>query len=170
MQLKVEETGELFSDRLKVFTLELPNYRKMKEEDCKTRIDYWLYNITNLETMKTNIPFQQQQPVFEKVGNIAELVRMTPEELKQYHISIDTYRTNLAVMQNERAEGREEGRAEGREEGRAEGLAQGLEKLKAATLNIAKQLIPTGMPAEQIAAITSLPLETIIELNREKND
>ena len=142
----------------------------MREEDCKTQIDYWLYNITNLETMKTNIPFQQQQPVFEKVGNIAELVRMTPEELKQYHISIDTYRTNLAVMQNERAEGREEGRAEGREEGRAEGreegLAQGLEKLKAATLNIAKQLIATGMSAEQIAAITSLPLETVVELSR----
>ena len=137
----------------------------MREEDCKTQIDYWLYNITNLETMKTNIPFQQQ-PVFEKVGNIAERGRMTPEELKQYHISIDTYRTNLAVMQNERAEGREEGRAEGREEG----LAEGLEKLKTATLNIAKQLIPTGMSAEQIAAITSLPLETIIELNREKND
>ena len=130
----------------------------MREEDCKTQIDYWLYNITNLETMKTNIPFQQQQPVFEKVGNIAELVRMTPEELKQYHISIDTYRTNLAVMQNERAEGREEGRAEG--------LAQGLEKLKTATLNIAKQLIPTGMPAEQIAAITNLPLETVVELSR----
>ena len=130
----------------------------MREEDCKTQIDYWLYNITNLETMKTNIPFQQQQPVFEKVGNIAELVRMTPEELKQYHISIDTYRTNLAVMQNERAEGREEGRAEG--------LAEGLEKLKTATLNIAKQLIPTGMSAEQIAAITSLPLETVVELSR----
>ena len=130
----------------------------MREEDCKTQIDYWLYNITNLETMKTNIPFQQQQPVFEKVGNIAELVRMTPEELKQYHISIDTYRTNLAVMQNERAEGREEGRAEG--------LAQGLEKLKTATLNIAKQLIATGMSAEQIAAITSLPLETVVELSR----
>ena len=170
VQLTVDETGELFSDKLKVFTLELPLYRDMREEDCKTQIDYWLYNITNLETMKTNIPFQQQQPVFEKVGNIAELVRMTPEELKQYHISIDTYRTNLAVMKNERAEGHEEGRAEGREEGRAEGreegLAEGLEKLKTATLNIAKQLIATGMSAEQIAAITSLPLETVVELSR----
>lgn len=89
-----------------VFTLELPNYRKMKEEDCKTRIDYWLYNITNLETMTTNIPFQLQQPVFEKVGNIAELVRMTPDELKQYNISIDSYRTNLSVMKSGRKEER----------------------------------------------------------------
>ena len=48
VQLTVDETGELFSDKLKVFTLELPLYRDMREEDCKTQIDYWLYNITNL--------------------------------------------------------------------------------------------------------------------------
>ena len=122
MQLKVEETGELFSDRLKVFTLELPNYRKMKEEDCKTRIDYWLYNITNLQTMTTNIPFQQQQPAFKKVGNIAELVRMIPEELKQYNISIESYRTILSIMKNERAEGISEGSAEGKAEEREKAI------------------------------------------------
>ena len=98
VQLKVEETGEVFSDKLKFFTLELPSYRNMSESDCKTKIDYWLYNITNLETMKSSVPFQSQQPVFGRVGNIAELVRMTPQELKQYNISIDTYRSNLAVM------------------------------------------------------------------------
>ena len=106
VQLKVDETGEIFSDKLKVFTLELSDYRKMKEEDCKTQIDYWLYNITNLETMNTNIPFQSQQPIFSKVGNIAELVHMTAEERKKYNVSIDSYRTNLSVMKNERAEGR----------------------------------------------------------------
>ena len=150
MQLKVEETGELFSDRLKVFTLELPNYRKMKEEDCKTRIDYWLYNITNLETMTTNIPFQQQQPAFKKVGNIAELVRMTPEELKQYNISIDSYRTNLSVMKNERAEGIAEGRAEGR--------AEGIQKRNN---EIAIQLLAIGMPIEQISMVTGLSTSEI---------
>lgn len=121
-----------------VFTLELPNYRKMKEEDCKTRIDYWLYNITNLETMTTNIPFQLQQPVFEKVGNIAELVRMTPDELKQYNISIDSYRTNLSVMKNERAEGR------------AEGIAE-----------MATKMLAVGIPVEQISAVTGLSINEI---------
>ena len=106
VQLKVDETGEIFSDKLKVFTLELSDYRKMKEEDCKRQIDYWLYNITNLETMNTNIPFQNKQPIFGKVGNIAELVHMTAEERKKYNVSIDSYRTNLSVMKNERAEGR----------------------------------------------------------------
>ena len=160
VQLKVEETGELFSDRLKVFTLELPNYRKMKEEDCKTKIDYWLYNITNLETMTTNIPFQQQQPAFKKVGNIAELVRMTPEELKQYNISIDSYRTNLSVMKNERAEGIAEGLAKGRAEGRAEEKAKAI----AEKMEIARQLLATGIPIDQISSIMKLPISEILAL------
>ena len=149
MQLKVEETKEVFSDKLKVFTLELPDYRSMREEDCKTQIDYWLYNIANLETMTTNIPFQQQQPVFEKVGNIAELIRMTPDELKLYNISIDTYRTNLSIMKNERAEGR------------AEGIAEERAKAESEKLDSARQLLGMGLPATQVALALKLPLERV---------
>ena len=162
MYLKVEDTLEVFSDKLKIFTLELPDYRKMREEDCKTQIDYWLYNIANLETMTTNIPFQQQQPVFEKVGNIAELVRMTPDELRLYNISIDTYRTNLSIMRNERAEGRAEGLAEGMARGRAEERA----KAESEKMDIARQLLSTGMPSGQVALITKLSLDTVNELKK----
>ena len=100
--------------------------------------------------MTTNIPFQQQQPAFKKVGNIAELVRMTPEELKQYNISIDSYRTNLSVMKNERAEGRADGRAEGR--------AEGIQKRNN---EIAIQLLAIGMPIEQISMVTGLSTSEI---------
>ena len=100
--------------------------------------------------MTTNIPFQQQQPAFKKVGNIAELVRMTPEELKQYNISIDSYRTNLSVMKNERAEGRAEGRTEGR--------AGGIQKRNN---EIAIQLLAIGMPIEQISMVTGLSTSEI---------
>ena len=168
VQLKVEETEEVFSDKLKVFTLELPDYRSMCEEDSKTQIDYWLYNIANLETMTTNIPFQQQQPVFGKVGNIAELVRMTPDELKLYNISIDTYRTNLSIMRNERAEGMAEGMVKGMEKGRAEGMAEGMAKERAKAesekLESARQLLGMGLPAAQVALVMKLPLETVNEL------
>ena len=145
VQLKVEETGEIFSDKLKVFTLELSDYRKMKEEDCKTQIDYWLYNITNLETMNTNIPFQSQQPIFGKVGNIAELVHMTAEERKKYNISIDSYRTNLSVMKNERAEG----------------IAEGERK---ATLANALSLKLNGVPVDIIAKSLGLSIEEVENL------
>ena len=124
--------------------------------------------------MTTNIPFQQQQAVFENVGNIAELVRMTPDELKLYNISIDTYRTNLSIMRNERAEGLAEGmkkgRAEGLAEGMAKGMAEGMEKERAKAesekLDIARQLLGTGMPSSQVALIMKLPLDTVNALHK----
>ena len=161
MQLKVEETGEVFSDKLKFFTLELPSYRNMSESDCKTKIDYWLYNITNLETMTSSVPFQSQQPVFGRVGNIAELVRMTPQELKQYNISIDTYRSNLAVMKNERREGYEEGMAIGEQKGIAigeqRGIAIGEQKGRAeGALIIARNLKNMGFSPSDVMKATGL--------------
>lgn len=141
VQLKVDETGELFTDKLKVFTLELPDYRKMREEDCKSKIDYWLYNITNLETMTTNVPFQSEQPIFSKVGNIAELVHMTAEERQKYNVSIDSYRTNLSVMKNERMEGR-------------------AEALRTAALNLKRN----GVPVDVIAKSLGLAEEEIEQL------
>ena len=121
----------------------------LSESDCKTKIDYWLYNITNLETMTSSVPFQSQQPVFGRVGNIAELVRMTPQELKQYNISIDTYRSNLAVMKNERREGYEEGRAEGRAEG-ALLIARNLKQMGLSTSDVMKA---TGLTAAELSGI-----------------
>lgn len=159
VQLKVEETGELFSDKLRAYTLELPEYRNKNEEDCKTKIDYWLYNLTHMETMTQNIPFQAQQPVFSKVGNISELIHMTAEERAKYNISIDSYRTNLSVMKNERAEGRAEGMAKGRAEGRAEG-----ERNRA--IQSAMKMLTDNMPIELIAKYSGLSVEEIKALQK----
>lgn len=95
-----------------------------------------------------------------KARNIAELVRMTPEELKQYNISIDSYRTNLSVMKNERAEGIAEGLAKGRAEGRAEEKAKAI----AEKMEIARQLLATGIPVDQISSIMKLPISEILAL------
>ena len=132
--------------------------------------------------MTTSIPFQQQQPAFGRVANIAELVRMTPEELNKYNISIDSYRTHLAIMKNERAEGIAEGvqigLAEGMQKGMAEGmqkgLAEGIQKgmaegelkgiakgmLKEKIEN-AKQMIAIGMTDEQICMVTKLSISEV---------
>ena len=103
--------------------------------------------------MTSSVPFQSQQPVFSKVGNIAELVRMTPQELKQYNISIDTYRSNLAVMKNERREGYEEGRVEGRAEGRAEGALLIARNLKQMGLSTSDVMKATGLTAAELNGI-----------------
>lgn len=70
--------------------------------------------------MNTFVPFQTQKPIFHNLENIADMAKLTREERDYYHVSLDAFRTNLAVMYHERNEGRAEGLAEGEKKGRAE--------------------------------------------------
>ena len=149
IQLRVDETGEVFSEKLKAFTLELPDYKDKPTEYPKTQVEYWLYNLVNMETMTTTLPFQAQQPIFGKMGGISELVRMSEEERVKYNVSLDTYRTNLSVMKNERAEGIEEG------------IGIGIRQGKIAT---AKTMKADGMSVEVIQKYTGLTTVEIAEL------
>ena len=153
VQLKVEETGEVFTDNLKVFTLELPEFRGKPTEFPKSAVEYWLYNLANMETMTTSLPFEQQQPIFRKVGGISELVRMSESDRLKYNISLDTYRTNLAVMKNERAEGIAEGRVMGIAEGRMMGITASAVRMKRMGLPINIIQECSGLTPEEIDAL-----------------
>lgn len=155
------DTHDIFSKKLQLWLLELPRYRKMSETDCKTNKDYWLYTLTHLETMNTVVPFQAQKPIFHKLENVADMAQLTREERDYYHVSLDAFRTNLAVMDHERNEGRAEGRAEGLVEGRAEGLAEGERK---ATLANALSLKLNGVPTDIIAKSLGLTIEEVERL------
>ena len=159
VQMQVAETGEVFSETVKAYTLELPEFRN-KSVDCATnKIEYWLYNIANMENMTESLPFQQQQPIFNRVGNISELVKMDEEERAKYNISLDTYLSNLAVMKNERREGREEGREEGLKEGREEGLKEGRKEEK---ISNARNLKAAGVPVDIIATSLGMTVEEVM--------
>ena len=164
------ETHQRFSDKMQFWLIELPDFKKMKEKNCKSFKDYWLYIITHMETMKTQIPFQEQKPIFHKLENIADMAALTPEERDFYQISLDSFRTNMAVMEHERNEGRAEGRAKGLEEGRAEGRAEGLaegraeglaEGEKAKAFAIAVNLKQMGLHIDAIIQATGLDASEI---------
>ena len=74
---------------------------------------------------------------------------MTVEEREKYDASINAYRTQLAVMDNER----EEGRREGREEGMAIGVQQTALRMK-----------QMGLPENLIIEATGLSSKEISEL------
>lgn len=101
-------TAEVFSDKLKAYTLELVDFKDKPEDYPKSRVEYWMYNLINMETMTTALPFQAQQPIFSKVEGISELSHMDSDERRRYFYSLNKYRTNQSVMENERAEGRAE--------------------------------------------------------------
>ncbi len=89
----VKETGEVLTDKVKAFTLELPSYDGKPDEECKTQMDYWLYNLANMETMQTDLKFKDKQPAFDKMQKLSELSSMTKAESDQYFWEQDYYRT-----------------------------------------------------------------------------
>jgi len=95
------------------------------------------------------MPFKARKAVFDRLEQIIDLRSMTVEEREKYDASINAYRTQLAVMDNER----EEGRREGREEGMAIGVQQTALRMK-----------QMGLPENLIIEATGLSSKEISEL------
>ena len=118
-----------------------------------------MYNLTNMNAMGNTqeIPFADKQPAFKKMFSIAEVARMSHDELRKYHISQKSYWDACSVLEGARmeglAEGREEGMAEGMAKGIAEGRAKGIAEVKK---EIAKAMKLMGLTTEQIMEATGL--------------
>ncbi|HBJ77051.1 MAG TPA: hypothetical protein DDY68_04445, partial [Porphyromonadaceae bacterium] len=144
--------------------------RNKSEDYPKSKIEYWLYNLVNMETMNRSLPFQAQQPVFSKVEDIARMAHLTEEERIKYNVSIDMIRTHLCVMRNERKEGLEEGmmigEKRGIERGKKEGMKEGEKKGKREeSLLIAQNMKKDGLPMDIIMKYTNLSKEDIEKLD-----
>lgn len=141
IQLRVDETGEIFSEKLKAFTLELVDFKDKSEAYPKSQIEYWLYNLVNMESMTEALPFQTQQPIFSKMGSISELSHMNSEERRKYFNSLNKYRTNLSVMEFAIEEGQQK-----------------------KVIEIARNAKNIGMEASVISKLTGLPVSEIESL------
>ena len=141
IQLRVDETGEIFSEKLKAFTLELVDFKDKPEAYPKSQIEYWLYNLVNMESMTEALPFQTQQPIFSKMGSISELSHMNSEERRKYFNSLNKYRTNLSVMEFAIEEGQQK-----------------------KVIEIARNAKNMGMEASVISKLTGLPVSEIESL------
>ena len=141
------DTHELFSDKMRYIFLELPSFSK-EENECENDFERWIYVLKNMETLD-RMPFKARKAVFDRLEQIIDLRSMTVEEREKYDASINAYRTQLAVMDNER----EEGRREGREEGMAIGVQQTALRMK-----------QMGLPENLIIEATGLSSKEISEL------
>ncbi len=153
IQMTVSETGELFSDKLKAFTLEIPDFKDKSEDYPKTKIEYWLYILANMQNFKGQLPFTQEQPAFKKVGMISEIACLTPDDLLTYDKNMDNIRTNNEVMSFAKNEGREEGREEGIKEGIKEGIYKVARSMKEMGLPMAQITQATRLSEDEIAAL-----------------
>lgn len=160
IEFVVRETGELFSDKMRAYTIELPCFNK-SEEECTDDLDYWTYVINHMEMIQTELPFTDKKPIFQRLGNLAEIANMPTAEREKYQRSLDAYRTNVATYAWERAEGRAEGEAIGRAEGEAIGLEKGREEK---AIEMARVMLQAGEDMEKIMRYTNLSKEQIESL------
>lgn len=114
VRFMVEETQEIFNDKIRAYTIELPCVKKMKESDCKEAIEQWSYNLYNMETMNTQLPFTAEKPIFMRMAEVASFPQMTVEQQQIYMRSLNRYRTVLATKDYDYNLGHAEGREEER--------------------------------------------------------
>ena len=162
------DTHRVFYRKLDFIYVEIAKFQKT-EDELETLYDKWLYVLKNLYRLEKR-PKALRDKVFDRLFQEAEIATFTPEELREYEDSRKAYRDIKNSIDTARREGHAEGHAEGLAEGRAEGLAEGRaeERAKAESekQDIARQLLTTGMSAEQVASITKLPLDTVREMAR----
>lgn len=145
VRFTVAETGEIFNDKVRAYTIELPCIKSMKETDCKEAIEQWSYNLYNMETMNTQLAFTAEKPIFMKMAEVASFPQMSTEEQQVYMRSLNRYRTFLATKDYDYNLGHAEGAT-------------------SKALAIARKMLSRGLSVEDIADMTGLCPEEIYSL------
>lgn len=167
----MDNRGDVFNDVLNFVYIELPKFRKNKE-NLETFTDMWLFLIKNLYQLQER-PIEIQSAIFDRLFATAELCNLDDMEYKEYSRSLKEYRdwkcSISRAIDDGRAEGLEKGFAKGFSEGHAEGHAVGLaegraEGIKQNQLETAKAMLDLGVDKDVIVSVTKLTYEEIENL------
>lgn len=137
------DTCKVFYDKLTFIYLEMPKFSK-PVKDLVSHFDKWMYVIRNLNKLD-RIPDELREGIFEKLFEVAEIAKFSPEEVQAYEDSLKSYRD----LKNSLDTAREEGREEGREEEKR------ITVLKSHRAGLSVDVISsiTGLPKEEIERI-----------------
>jgi len=165
--LDVETQQRHFHD-LEFNFIELKKFNK-QEHELETIAEKWIYFLkqaTNLDHVPENLNTDALKMAYQ----IAEQHQWSRDELEIYEAQeMDVHKHNN-IVQTAKNEGLAEGRAEGLAEGIEQGLAQGKEKgEKLKALEIAKNLLTTGLDIETIAKATALTPAEIENLHNNED-
>jgi len=104
--VKLTDTGtcKVFYDKLTFIYLEMPKFSKPIEQ-LESRFDKWMYVIRNLNKLD-RIPDELREGIFEKLFEVAEIAKFSPEEVQDYEDSLKSYRDLKNSLDTAREEGR----------------------------------------------------------------
>ncbi len=152
VKLTDTETCKVFYNKLTFIYLEMPKFNKSVDE-LNNRFEKWLYILRNLNRLE-RVPEKLRERVFEKLFEVAEIAKFTPEQVRSYEDSLKYYRD----MKNSLDTAYEEGKEEGKEEGREEGREEGKERRDA---EIVLLMHSKGKVSSEIAELTNLQIDKI---------
>ena len=133
-------TGEVFYDKLTYIYLEMPKYKKRLPQ-LNTLYDKWLYAIKHLGELDHR-PAELKEAIFNRLFEIAEIAKYTPEERQDYEESLRNFRDWYSVIRTAEEKGHREGRDE-------------------RSIEIARNMKSKNYPLEDIMSLTGLTTEEI---------
>ena len=147
-----EPPHDLFYDKLKFITIELPLLDESKPEyNLEKHLNKWLYFLNYLPDFDRIPEIFKGAVIFEKAFNLAEIANLTPQELSMYHRSLkyewDDYARYATAEQKGIAKGKMEGKIEGK-------------------MEVAQALLQEGSDLVFIAKVTGLSIEQIQQLQK----
>ncbi len=101
------ETCQVFYDKLTFVYLEMPKFQKDIRE-LATRFDKWMFVICNLNKLH-RVPDELREGIFERLFEVAEIARFSPEEVQAYEDSLKSYRDLKNSLDTAFEEGIEQG-------------------------------------------------------------
>ena len=113
IQLIDKETHEVFYDKLTFIYLEVPKFRKT-EQELETQFDRWMFILKHLHHLQKR-PVELQHRVFKKLFEIAEISKLTKEDMRAYEQSQKVMWDNYAVLETMKKEGIDIGIDRGKE-------------------------------------------------------
>ena len=128
----------------------------MKEADCVTDLDCWIYNLNNMDKLD-ELAFKDRKPIFNDLEKMAGMRFMTWDENVAYQRALKRMWDYDAVMEGERKYAREQGIQQGMQQGMEQGVKQ--EKLLIAAnlkkmgLSLENIMLATGLTKEQVEAL-----------------
>lgn len=143
-----KRTHEVPDETISLIFTELDRFDKPLDS-CESLQEKWCYSLKHVGKLN-ELPDGLRVRTFERLFEACEIARFSPEKKLQYESDMITERDYYNILET----AKEDGEARGREAGLMEGEAKGIGK-------VAKAMLASGMPVEQIASLTGLSAEEI---------
>lgn len=169
------DTGAIFYEDLHFMYIQLLNFTKASEQ-LESDLDRWLYILKKMPLMD-NQPAYLQQPLFEKLFEVARYSKLNMEERAMYDISLKRKWDQEAVRQYQEQQLEEtiqKGLQQGIEQDIKRGIEKGLERgveqgSDAKSYAIIKRMIDrNGWSDEVIADLVEVTVDYVKEVRRQE--